>query len=194
MPGPASGPLVVLAASAGGPQALMHVLSGLPAGLPAAVLVVQHIAAGFARGLAHWLNQTCTLPVRLAEADHLAGPGLVLIAPDDAHLVLGRRRRIILDRRTGLSLPVCPAADLTLQSAAPLCGADLLAVVLTGMGRDGAAGVEAVKAHGGQVIVQDQATSAAYGMPQAARPFADAELPLESIAADIIRFVHERRT
>lgn len=185
------GPLVVLASSAGGPQALVQILSSLPADFPAPLLVIQHIASGFARGLGQWLDQTCVLPVQLAEADKVPVPGVVLVAPDDAHLVLGPGRRIILDRRTRSPFSICPAADLTLRSAAALCGKELLAVVLTGMGRDGAAGVEAVKAHGGRVIVQDQATSVVYGMPQAARPFADAELPLESIATHIIRFVDD---
>lgn len=188
-----NGPLVILASSAGGPQALLQVLSGLPADFPAPVLVVQHIAAGFARGLAQWLDQTCSLSVRVAETNTVPSPGFVLVAPDDAHLVLGRSRRIVLDRRTSVPSSIRPAADLTLRSAAALYGKDLLAVVLTGMGRDGALGVEAVKAHGGQVIVQDEATSAVYGMPQASRPFADAELPLESIAGNIIRFVHDCR-
>ena len=74
-----------------------------------------------------------------------------------------------------------------------MCEKDLLAVVLTGMGSDGAEGVKAVKAHGGHVAVQDQASSAVYGMPKAARPFADRELALEEIASYIVHFAHERR-
>jgi two-component system chemotaxis response regulator CheB len=182
-PEAAAGPLVVLASSAGGPQALMQVLSGLPADLPAPVLVVQHIAAGFAQGLAQWLDQSCALPVQLAEADQVPPPGAVLIAPDNAHLVLGPGRRIILDRRTSPAAAIRPAADLTLGSAAGVCGEDMLAVVLTGMGRDGAAGVKAVKANGGRVIVQDKATSFVLPMSAAANP----EL-LSEVAAGLSRY------
>jgi two-component system chemotaxis response regulator CheB len=181
---------VVLASSAGGPHTLMQILTRLPADLPAALLVVQHITAGFSCGLARWLEQACALPVRLAEANQVPEPGVILIAPDGANLLLGPDRRIILDARAGPALVARPAADPTLRSAATVCGANLLAVVLTGMGRDGAVGVEAVKAHGGRVVVQDRATSVVYGMPEAARPFADAELAPESIAADIVRFAH----
>ena len=85
-----------------------------------------------------------------------------------------------------------PAADVTLRSAADVFGRDVLAVVLTGMGSDGAEGVERVRAKGGRVVVQDEATSTVYGMPLAARPFAHVQLPLGKIADEIVRFAHGR--
>ena len=188
-----SGPVVFLVSSAGGPQALAHILADLPAQLPAALLVVQHIAAGFGRGLANWLNSLCPLSVRLAEDNQPLQNGLVLVAPDNAHLFLTCERRTRLDTLTEPIGALRPAADLSLRSVAEVCEKDLLAVVLTGMGSDGAEGVKAVKAHGGHVAVQDQASSAVYGMPKAARPFADRELALEEIASYIVHFAHERR-
>jgi two-component system, chemotaxis family, protein-glutamate methylesterase/glutaminase len=188
---PGSNPVVIIVSSAGGPPALAEVLVQFPADLPAAVLIVQHIAKGFAQGLAKWLSGNCRLPVRLVEASQVLQAGVVGVAPDDAHLVVAPGRRLLLDQSMDAHSSLRPAADITLRSAAEVCGADLLAVVLTGMGRDGAAGAEIVKARGGHVIVQDQATSAVYGMPQAARQFADAELPLPDIAAYIIRFVYD---
>jgi two-component system, chemotaxis family, protein-glutamate methylesterase/glutaminase len=188
-PGP--NPVVIIVSSAGGPPALAEVLAQFPADLPAAVLIVQHIAQGFAQGLATWLSGSCRLPVRLAEASQVLQAGVVGVAPDNAHLVVAPGRRLLLDHSIDAQSSLRPAADITLRSAAEVCGADLLAVVLTGMGHDGAAGAEVVKARGGHVIVQDQATSAVYGMPQAARRFAEAELPLQDIAAYIIRFVYD---
>ncbi|MBI5566475.1 MAG: chemotaxis-specific protein-glutamate methyltransferase CheB [Chloroflexi bacterium] len=189
--GRGSGPVVIIVSSAGGPPALAQVLAQLPADMPAAVLIVQHIAPGFAPGMAKWLSVNCLLPVQLAEADQVLQAGVVGVAPDNAHLVVAPGRRLLLDQSIDAHSSLRPAADVTLRSAAEVCGADLLAVVLTGMGRDGAAGTEIVKARGGRVVVQDQATSAVYGMPQAARQFADAELPLQDIAAYIIRFVYD---
>ncbi|HLF27130.1 MAG TPA: chemotaxis protein CheB [Anaerolineae bacterium] len=185
-----TGPVVILVSSAGGPLALAHILGELPPELHASVIIVQHITAGFAQGLAKWLAGICRLPVQLAEANQVLQPGSVLVAPDHAQLIIAPGRRILLDASQAAPT-LRPAADITLRSAAPVCGADLLSVVLTGMGNDGAAGAQAVKANSGCVAVQDQTTSAIYGMPRAARPFADVELPLDEIAAFIVRFVHD---
>lgn len=185
-------PVIILVSSAGGPQTLAQILADLPADLQAAVLIVQHITTGFGQGLVQWLNGISSMPVRLAESNQIISPGTVLVAPDNAHLLVLANRRLRLDRTTAPVGSLRPAADMTLDSAAKVYKDDLLAIVLTGMGRDGEAGVQAVKACGGRVIVQDQASSVVYGMPQAARPFADAELPLTEIVPAINRFVYER--
>lgn len=184
---PGSARLVVIASSAGGPPALEKVLSHLPARFPVPVIVVQHIAAGFASGLAAWLGATSPNPVGVPHGDPLA-PGSILVAPDDADVEVLSSRQIQLLRGGGTPGAAHPIADVTLRSAAAVFGEGLLAVILTGMGSDGAAGAAAVKARGGRVVVQDEATSAVYGMPRAARPFADAVLPLDEIAAEIVRF------
>lgn len=189
---PGTGPVVVIASSAGGPQALGHVLGGLPADLPGSIVVVQHIAEGFGTGFASWLRGGSALRVELAKRGATLAPGTILVAPDDAHVKILSGRRVELDHTSDAHVYVRPAADVTLKSAAEECGERLLAVILTGMGHDGAVGVQAVRAHGGRVIVQNEATSAVWGMPQASRPFADAELPLEKIPDAIVRFCRDR--
>lgn len=187
-----NGPAVVIASSAGGPQALGYVLGSLPANLPGAIVIVQHIAEGFGNGFATWLRGSSDLRVDLARDGVTLTAGAILVAPDDAHVKILPGRRVELDRKTDVTTFVRPAADITLRSAAEVCGKKVLAVVLTGMGHDGAIGVQAVRAHGGRVVVQDEATSAVWGMPQASRPFAHAELPLEKIADEIARFCRDQ--
>ncbi|HEV8268609.1 MAG TPA: chemotaxis protein CheB [Thermoanaerobaculia bacterium] len=184
--------LVVIASSAGGPQALAQLVGQLPPGLPATVVVIQHIAMGFGQGLANWLAESAPLPVRVAAAGEMPHPGEILIAPDDAHLVFLGDRRLAFDRTVEVKSQLRPAADVTFRSAADAFGRDLLAVVLTGMGSDGAEGAQHVREMGGRVVVQDEATSTVYGMPHAARPFANAEFPLSKMADEIIRFAHGR--
>jgi two-component system, chemotaxis family, protein-glutamate methylesterase/glutaminase len=183
---------VVIASSAGGPQALAQLLGQLPAGLPATIVVIQHIAMGFGQGLANWLAESAALPVRVAAAGEMPQPGEILIAPDDAHLVFLGDRRLAFDRTVEVKSQLRPAADVTFRSAADVFGRDLLAVVLTGMGSDGAEGAQHVRETGGRVVVQDEATSTVYGMPHAARPFANAEFPLSKMADEIIRFADGR--
>lgn len=184
--GPHTGPLVVIASSAGGPAALEKLLPTLPV-LDAPIVVVQHIAAGFAAGLASWLSTVAASPVRLARADAPLLPREILLAPDDSDIEVTSAWRVRL--RRGEVGVAHPNADVTIRSAADVCGASLLVVVLTGMGSDGADGARVAKARGGRVVVQDEETSAVYGMPRAARPHADAILPLAEIGAEIVRFV-----
>ena len=185
------GAVVGICASTGGPQALAAVLSGIPANYAVPILVVQHITAGFTEGLAHWLDGAVPLPVRLAEHGAAIAPG-VTIAPDGAHLVL-RGRRLELDRTSPAGLHR-PSADVLLKSIAESAGSAGVAVVLTGMGRDGAAGLGAVQEAGGLTIAQDEATSAVYGMPkEAAKQGAKHILPLGEIADALTKVALERR-
>jgi two-component system, chemotaxis family, protein-glutamate methylesterase/glutaminase len=186
-----SASVIGVAASTGGPQALATLLAGLPAGFPVPILVVQHIAHGFTAGLAEWLDSLAALPVRLAGRTALADPG-VWIAPEGAHLVLRPPRRIALDR-SALCGHHRPSADVLLRSLAETAGSGAVAVVLTGMGRDGADGLRAVRAAGGLTIAQDEATSAIYGMPKAAAEGgAELVLPLEEIAPRLAALKRER--
>jgi two-component system chemotaxis response regulator CheB len=188
----ARGGVVGICASTGGPQALVTVLSGIPASYPLPILVVQHIAAGFIEGLTRWLDGAVPLPVRLAEDGARAEPG-VTIAPEGAHLLLRPDGTIVLDRRSPAGLHR-PSADVLLTSIAAGAQSAGVGVVLTGMGRDGAAGLEAVAAAGGLTIAQDEATSAIYGMPhEAAKRGAELILPLEEIAHTLTTVVFERR-
>lgn len=188
----APGGVVGICASTGGPQALVTVLSGIPASYPLPILLVQHIAAGFIEGLARWLDGAVPLPVRLAEDGAQAEPG-VTIAPEGAHLLLRPDGTIALDRRSPAGLHR-PSADVLLTSIAASVRSAGVGVVLTGMGRDGAAGLEAVAAAGGLTIAQDEATSAIYGMPhEAAKRGAALILPIEEIAGALTTIVLERR-
>ena len=158
------GSVIGICASTGGPHALATLLSGIPAGFPVPILVVQHIAAGFSEGLARWLNATVPLPVRLAEDGANALPGVTL-APDGADLDPGTGRHShtrLARRRAALHRP---SGDALLRSIAQCAQSAGVAVVLTGMGRDGADGLGAVREAGGKTIAQDEATSAVYGMP-----------------------------
>lgn len=187
--GGTSGAVVAICASTGGPQALAAVLAGLPAGYPAPVLVVQHIAAGFTDGLVRWLDRVVPLPVRLAEDGAVLEPG-VTFAPGGAHLRLCPDRTLRLDREAPAG-PHRPSADVLLGSVAASAGRAAIAVVLTGMGDDGSAGVAAVRRAGGLTVAQDEASSAVYGMPRAAaRRGAELILPLGEIADALRRAAH----
>ncbi len=164
---PAGLRVVVVACSTGGPAALVRLLETLALGDNASLVIVQHMSAGFTAALADQLAERARFPVREAERDDEVLAGRALVAPGGFHLVLERNGRVALSDTPPLH-GVRPAADVTLKSAALAYGARTLGVVLTGMGRDGATGLAAVKAAGGRTIAQDRATSTVYGMPKAA--------------------------
>lgn len=159
-------PLIVIGASTGGPRVIYQILAGLPAGLPAAVLIVQHIALGFSQGLAEWLRGACLLPVRVAAEGDALRPGEVLVAPDGHDLLINSDGRVHLTKAQLLLQR--PAIDVTMQAAAEVFGARTIGVLLTGMGRDGAKGMLTIRRAGGFTIAQDEGTSAIFGMPRAA--------------------------
>lgn len=174
--------VIAICASTGGPRALEVVLSGLPADFPLPVLVVQHMAVGFMDGLRRWLQTRVSLPLDVASDGQEVRSG-IWFPPDHAHLLLRSPMRLELDRTTTVG-PHRPSADLLLESVASAAGPGAVGVVLTGMGRDGAAGVTAIRAEGGYVIAQDEETSVVFGMPRAAASAgASAVLPLNEIAA-----------
>jgi two-component system chemotaxis response regulator CheB len=179
--------VIALCASTGGPQALSSVLGSLPAEFPLPILVVQHIAAGFTEGLARWLDASVPPPVRVAEDGAHATAG-VWIAPEDAHLLLGPRGRLSLEHETIVGYHR-PSADVLLHSLAEQVGAEAVGVVLTGMGKDGAEGVEKLRRAGGLAIAQDEASSAIYGMPKAAAERGAQSLPLAEIPAALMALV-----
>lgn len=154
-----------ICSSTGGPHALELLLGVLPGDFGVPLLVVQHISPGFLDGLIRWLDREIALPVRIAvDGVHLE-PG-VTFASDGGHLTL-ERGRLRVDRAAPAS-PHRPAGDVLLRSMACELGAQAAAVVLTGMGRDGALGLGAVAEAGGPTLAQDAETSAVYGMPRAA--------------------------
>jgi two-component system, chemotaxis family, protein-glutamate methylesterase/glutaminase len=170
--------------SMGGPHALLELLGSLPQSFPLPILIAQHITIGFADGLARWLDASVPLPVQIGRAGELAERG-VWLAPDDAHMLLERGGRLAL-RPGAPSDNNVPSGDVLLGSLAATLGRDAVAVVLTGMGRDGAEGTAAVHTAGGFTIAQDEATSAIYGMPRAAAAAGvDLVLPLTEIGAEL---------
>jgi two-component system chemotaxis response regulator CheB len=183
--------LVTIAASTGGPAALVTVLETLPATYPVPLLVVQHMSPGFTEGLVAWLDKQIPLPVRLALAGASLGRGVV-VAPDGAHLVIEPSLRLALDRDTPAG-PHRPAADVLMRSAAQTAGRGAVGIVLTGMGRDGAQGIAAIRVAGGLTIAQDEGTSVVYGMPRAAaQQGAELILPLAGISAALGSLRHAR--
>jgi two-component system, chemotaxis family, protein-glutamate methylesterase/glutaminase len=178
-------------ASTGGPAVLVELLGALPPDFALPLLVVQHIASGFVDGLVRMLDDAVALPVATARDDAPLRPG-VWLAPDDAHLTLTRGRRLRLDRETVRGRHR-PSADLLLESLAGVLGAGAVAVVLTGMGRDGAEGAAAVRARGGVVLAQDEASSAIYGMPRAAAQAGARPLAPAAIAGVLGRLPRARR-
>ena len=160
--------LLVIGASTGGPHALLSVLSALPADLPQAVLVVQHMAEGFIGGLASWLDQLVALPVSVGESGRRLEPGTVTIAPSGGNLLIQDNRLRVLVTPPDPGQFHVPGIDATMTSVADALGPDAVGVLLTGMGRDGAAGLLAMRKRGAFTIGQDESTSAVYGMPAAA--------------------------
>ena len=157
---------VVIAASTGGPAALLRLVPALPADFPAPVLIVQHMPAPYTTQLARELAARSALVVREAEAGERLAPGVVHVAPGSRDLTVTSGRLIGLGPTAGDG--GSPSADLALASVARAAGAAGVAVVLTGMGTDGARGADAIARAGGRVLVQDEASSASWGMPRAA--------------------------
>jgi two-component system, chemotaxis family, protein-glutamate methylesterase/glutaminase len=174
--------LIAIAASTGGPAALQAVLSTLPSTFPVPIVIVQHIAHGFLAGFAQWLNSECALAVKVAAASEPLTPGTVYLAPDDAHLgvTAGRKTASLPGGRVN---GFRPSGSVLFESAADAYGSSLVAVILTGMGADGVSGLRRVRAKGGYVIAQDEASSLIYGMPgeAVAAGLVDISLPLSLI-------------
>jgi len=179
--------LVAIGASAGGPAALTAILSALPKDFPAAVLIVQHVDERFAQGMADWLSRDSALPVRVAKEGDRPAVGTVLLAGTNDHL------RFISGERVGYTpepreLAYRPSVDVFFTSVGVHWAGEAVGVLLTGMGRDGANGLKALRDKGHYTIAQDQATSTVYGMPKAAASLGAAVdiLPLERIAPRLV--------
>ena len=160
-------PLVALVCSAGGPEALRHVLAPLPADFPAAVVVLQHQRPGRHSFLAQILARSCRLPVRAARIGDTLTAGTVFVVPPGTHALATAQYTLALIA-SDEPPPYRPSADLLLVSLAVTAGPRVVAVVLSGVGTDGATGALAVHDLGGTVVAADRASSAHYGMPSAA--------------------------
>jgi two-component system chemotaxis response regulator CheB len=178
--------VVVMGSSTGGPAALMQILASFSEPPPCAFLVAQHMPSGFTRGFAERLDRLTTLRAIEAEGGETLVPGKVLVAPGGKHLELEMIGGRIVSRLTAARDrdKYTPSVDRLFESAAKHIGADLLAIVLTGMGDDGRLGAQSVKLSGGSVIAESESTAVIFGMPQQAirAGAVDEVLPLGEIA------------
>jgi two-component system chemotaxis response regulator CheB len=186
---PGRAEMVVVGASLGGPRALATLLKGLTREFPAPIAIVQHIADGFTAGLASWLAQESRLDVREAEDGEVLRAGRVLLAPTGRHLVIGKGVAHLSDAAAVDTFK--PSVTPLFLSAARAYGARACGVILTGMGRDGAEGMKALKDAGAHTIAQDEASSAVFGMPRAAIELGavDRVLSLEEIPRALLEVV-----
>lgn len=184
---PQDPPLVVIGASTGGPQALTTVLSSFPAGLPAAVVIVQHMDKKFTHGLATWLNHQVTMPVRVVHEKDRPQKGLVLVPSTEHHLIMTSNGSLAYSEEPADNF-YHPSVDVFFQSLVKNWSGKIIGVLLTGMGRDGAAGLLSLKEEGHHTIAQDEATSVVYGMPKAAMQLNAAQeiLPINGIGARVV--------
>jgi two-component system chemotaxis response regulator CheB len=184
--------VVLIGSSTGGPKALAAVIPGLPGDLPAAVMVIQHMPAGFTTSLADRLNRASALQVSEATEGDRIGAGKVLLAPGGYHMLVDMSGMISLDEGP----PVCgvrPSVDVTALSAVEAFGKNMRAMILTGMGSDGTNGAAAIKAAGGKVSAEHQSTCAVYGMPRSVveAGWADDIVPLDECAGQIVKMCSE---
>lgn len=203
MPQPASAQaaridLLAIGTSTGGPNALAELIPAIPGDFPVPVVIVQHMPPVFTRLLAGRLNDKSQLTVQEAKAGQVIKAGEAWIAPGDYHMTverLGTTIRLALNQDQPEN-SCRPAVDPMFRSVASSFGPNVLAVVLTGMGYDGVSGSQHIRERGGQVIVQDEASSVVWGMPGqvAAAGFANAIYPLSSMAQEIVRRVSMKRS
>jgi two-component system, chemotaxis family, protein-glutamate methylesterase/glutaminase len=182
--------VVALASSAGGLHALSEVLSRLPGDFPAAIVVVQHLSRDHPSHIATILGRRTPLHVQEAREGDVLQAGTVFIAPPDHHLLVNPDGSLSLSHSELVHF-VRPSADLLFESTAATFKHRAIAVILTGMGRDGSLGLHAVKKMGGTVIAQDEASSEFFGMPYAAilTGKVDRILPLNHIAPVLVELV-----
>ena len=188
---------LVIGSSTGGPVALSAILPQLQRDFPIPVLVVQHMPPLFTRLFAERLDSSCALSVKEASQGSLVEPGTILLAPGDFHMTVASSEgqvRVCLDQ-SPLQNFCRPAVDALFLSSAEVYGGDVLAVILTGMGKDGLHGAQVLKARGANILAQDEASSVVWGMPGAVvkAGIADRILPLDGVGAEILRIAGENR-
>ena len=188
--------LVAIGVSTGGPFALQKVIPALPGDFPVPIVVVQHMPPHFTRSLAERLDAMSTLRVAEAEPSMRLEPGTVLIAPGGRHLTLRRSKLGVITATPDEPSDLLhrPSVDVMFDSACKAYGGKVLALVMTGMGKDGLQGARHIKQFGGKVLAQNEATCVVYGMPKAVvdADLADATLPLEGLAEALTKAVVRR--
>jgi two-component system chemotaxis response regulator CheB len=188
-----TGKIVAIGASSGGPHALRYMLPRIPADFGAAIVVVQHMPESFTAMFAQWLDEICEIEVREARDVDLATPGCALIAPGNAHLRVRKRplgAEIALEKGKLVNGHM-PSVDVLFESVAAEYGNDALALLMTGMGSDGAEGMGLIRQAGGHTVAQDKDSCAIYGMPRVAveKGYAEKVISLADMADYLISAV-----
>jgi two-component system chemotaxis response regulator CheB len=180
---------VGIGASVGGPGALGTIFSDLSENFPATIFVVQHISKGFTPGLVSWLTSFTSLPITIAKQEEVALPGHIYFAPDNAQMCIKKGNIIHLQEKQNKE--ICPSVSKLFRSMAETFGKNCIAVILTGMGRDGAEELLLLKNKGAHTIVQDEKSCIVFGMPQSAIEIgaAAAILPISEIGKEISKRV-----
>lgn len=181
-------PLILIGSSTGGPQALVKILSQFPKDLPASIVITQHIDAEFAQGFVNWLGEQIDLSVEMAAPSVVPQAGKVLVAGTNHHLVM-RPNQTFGYSQEPINCIYCPSIDVFFKTVAEYWQGKGVAALLTGMGRDGAAGLKSLRDAGWHTIAQDQKTSVVYGMPKAAWELGGVVemLPIQAIASACIK-------
>lgn len=185
--------IIAIGASTGGPQSLAAILQALPADLRSSMVLIQHIDADFAPGLAEWLDKNCDLDIYTAKAGDQLIAGTGYLCAGGKNLIL--ENDFTLGYQFSEETLYAPSIDVTFESVAKLYGSNAIGVLLTGMGKDGAQGLKAIRDAGGRTIAQDEASSLIYGMPKAAKEIGAAEfiLSLEDIADKILFLIEQNK-
>ena len=188
-----SPPLVIIGASTGGPQAIATILSHLGDTFAGAIVIIQHVDEQFAPGLAQWLNDQTPLPIHLANAGCMIEVGKVLVAGTNDHLVIQSNLKLAYTENPR-DYPYRPSVDVFFKSIAQHWSGKGVAVLLTGMGKDGAQGLALLRSQGWHTIAQAKSSCVIYGMPKAAVELGAAVdiLPVEAIAPAILRVLRPK--
>jgi two-component system chemotaxis response regulator CheB len=186
----ASDKIIAMVASTGGPQALLNILKRLPEDFPCGIVIVQHITSGFLSGLVDWLTKECKIKIKIGEEAELIRSGVAYLAPDNFQMRVEGGGKIRLSNEPANN-GHRPSGDVLLESVARIYGKGSVGVILTGMGRDGAMGMKAIKQYQGKTIAQNEKSCVVFGMPNAAIEMnaIDEVLPLETIVEKIVSIV-----
>ncbi len=187
--------VVVIGASTGGPQALQKLFSRLPSDFPAPIICVQHICLGFLQGLIDWLAKSCQLSIQIAQSGDIPKPGRIYFPAEKQHLELDTQGRFIHSDAP----PVVghrPSVTVTFESVAKFYGKATVGILLTGMGRDGSEGMQAIAQAGGLTVAQDEATCVVFGMPKEAIKLGTVKkvLPIQAIAPMLLALLESKNS
>jgi two-component system chemotaxis response regulator CheB len=185
--------IVAIGASTGGPQVINELFAQLPSDFPVPVICVQHICLGFLQGFIDWLATSCRLPIQIAQPRDTPKPGTIYFPPEQQHLELDDKGRFICSNSPPLD-GHRPSVTVTFKSVAKFYGRATVGILLTGMGRDGAEGMQYIAQAGGLTIAQDEATSVIFGMPKEAIDLGAAKLvlPIQAIAPRLLELLQKQ--